>query len=253
MALPQGTKYVYEGTSQLFLRRMSSITNHMEDLFTQIRKHGLEAATRGIKRVRIVEEKEAGSALASYDPSSDTVNVFPMNWTTGSRFDIPFYAGFGLRHWIKNLASQQRVWWLSKAVMIDPLSYKAVSVHFGGQHPYPSIMNRVTTTSDKFTAWALIQLLTDGGVDWNDLKTTDLLTCPYTADYVKRRKAFSIKPLVQRHGGGSLNVTAYEGAFASFVANGGRVGLIDQVAGAAMTTLFINCSRTNLSDHGTLR
>lgn len=253
MALPQGIKFTYEGSSQLFLRRMASITNHLEDLFTQIRKVGLEASTRNVKGVRIVEFQEAGADLASYNPQTDTVNIYPMSWTTGARFDVPFYAGFGLRHWIKNLAPQQRVWWLQKAVMLDPLSCKAVAVHFDGRTEYQRILPRITVTSDKFTAWALVQLLTDGGIDFKDLRTIDLATLPQTAEYFNGRKAFNIKPLIQRHSGGMLSMSSYEGAFASFVANNGRVGLVDQAAGQAMTALFIACSRTNLSDHGTLR
>jgi len=232
---------------------MSSITNYLEDLFTMIKKIGLEAATRKVKAVRIVEQQEAGADLAAYNPQTDTISIYPMSWNTGSRIDIPFYSGFGLRHWIKNLTPQQRVWWLQKAVLLDPQSCKAVSVQFNGQSDYKSIMNRVTTTSDKFTSWALVQLLTDGGIDYQDLKTIDLQTCPATAEYIRGRKAFNIKPLIQRHGGGLISMSSYEGAFASYVANGGRIGLIDKVSGAALTELFRACSRTNLSDHGTLR
>lgn len=253
MSLPSGVKYVYEGNSRVFLLRMRNFTNCLEDLFTQVRRVGLEAATRNLKRIRICEALEAGMNLATYDPPSDTVNIYPMAWQSGSRFDVAFHAGLGLRHWVRNISQENRLLWLEKAIRIDPRSYSQVSGWFSGQLDYNSILGKFTTEDSRVTAWVLIQLLRDGGVSHLDLRTNDLAHIGCTASFISGKKPYSLKPLIMRFGGGMLNVSSYEGAFASFVCHGGKIGMADQDVSAALTLLFKSVSATSLSSYGTIR
>ncbi len=253
MSLPTGIEFTYQGTSQLFLYRMGNITNALPDMFSQIRKCGLEASTRGVKKIRICEKMEAGLNLASYDPAADQVNIYPMAWQSGARVDISFYAGFGLRHWLRNVQPVNRVLWLKKAVFCDPRSYKNVSSWFTGQHDYSTILQGAKTADTRLITWAIIQLLRDGGVDHRDLASMNISSSPMVADFIAGRKPYSLKPLITRFGGGQFNVSSYEGAFSSYVAHGGKIALTDPSASAALTDLFRRVSATSLGGHGTVR
>ena len=87
----------------------------------------------------------------------------------------------------------------------------------------------------------------------SEIASMKLSDSPMARDFISGRKPYSLKPLIDRFGGGQFNVSSYEGAFSSFVAHGGKIALTDPSATIAITSLFRRISNTNLGSHGTVR
>ena len=236
--IPSNVEFTYRGTSSVFLRRMSSVTNALDDMFGQMSKVGLDQSFAGVRKVRIVEKMEAGLDLAAYDPSQDQISIFPMAWQQGSRIDMAFYSGFGLRHWLRNIGQVDRVAWLKKEAFANRAYTGKISEWFDGKTPFDQIMGRVTDPSCRLMILAIIQMLTGGGIEYKDFAAMRLADCPATKDFISGAKPYCIQPLIQRYGGGTINISSYEGAFASFCSHNGRIALSDDGASIAITALF---------------
>lgn len=242
MALPITPTYV--GESQTFMQRMTVMAAALPVMFQRLHALGLEKAYAGLKGIRFVEKAERGSGtLAYYDPSADTITIYPMLFRSGNRVDVSFYLGLGLRHWERNVSSSQKHVWREKLIqpnvaVVDRLQDYLRS---GGATAYKMVLDRFSTPVERLQVIHVINTLIDNSIKPQDTKSVDLKEYPPTKDFCKGLRPFSLTPLLSVYRSNNFSTTdslKYENAFAEFCCENGRVSASETSVEYELTTLL---------------
>jgi len=246
MSLPITPTYI--GQSPNFMRRMTSMAEALPAMFARIDSLGLKKSYVGLKGIRFVENFERGSSTMSrYDRSTDIISIYPMAFRGGSRIDVTFYTGLGLRHWELNIPTNLMMVWKHKLIQPNMATMDRLTKYLrGGISSYKELIDKFQTPIDKLQVIHVVNALIDNSVKPQEAKTLDLFGYPPVEDFCKGLTPYSLVPLLSAYRGGiGTDIEKYENAFAEFCCENGKVRAAETSVEFELSELFRYCSGLN--------
>lgn len=210
-------------------------------LFNRVENLKLNKSFVGLKGIRFVEKPERGSTtLSYYDRFNDTISIYPMSFRSGSRIDLTFYMGLGMRHWELNIPSNLKCLWKQKLIQPNMSTMdRLVGYIKNGISNYKELLDKFYSAVDRLQVLHVINTLVDNRVKPNEAKGVDLFEYPPTEGFCKGLTPFSLIPLLSAYRGGSgLPMEAYEDAFAEYCSENGKVRASEQSVEWELIELF---------------
>lgn len=224
--MPLPVTPTYAGESPNFMRRMASMAEALPSMFHRLDSLDLKKSYVGLKGIRFVEKFERGSTtLAWYDRSSDIITVYPMAFNSGSRLDVQFYTGMGLRHWSLNIPSNLQLVWKNKLVQanLSVMDRLVIELKKGASN-YKDVLNKFTTATDRLQVLHVINTLIDHSKKPQEAQSLDIFSYPPTEDFCSGVRAYSLTPLLSAYRGSmGLDMNKYENAFSEFCCENGNI------------------------------
>jgi hypothetical protein len=238
MSLPVTPTYI--GQSPSFMRRMTSMADGLPSFFRRLDTLGLGRSYVGLKGIRFVEKLERGSSTLSwYDRSSDVITVYPLAYSSSSRFDITFYTGLGLRHWELNVPSNLKMVWKEKLVQPNVSLMSRLEVELKKVYLYRELLSKFTTSIDRLQVIHVINALVDNNIKPQEARCLDIYSYPPIEDFCRGLRPYSLTPLLSAYRGGSgLDMNKYENAFAEFCSENGKIKAAEMSVEYELIELF---------------
>ena len=230
----------YVGETEDFLKRMSMFVRTFPDIFWRLKSLRLDRAYLGLRGLRFVEKMERGSdVLAYYDPGTDVITVYPMNFRLGAgRIDLALYTGFGERYWNQRVQARARYVWSQKYVYSNKPTMKRLwSILSTTNTPYNSIVEMFKLANERLQVIHVLDALIANNISRDRAKLLDIFVYPPTAPFCNGNTPYTLNPMLSVYYG-PMNMREYWVCFSKYCSFNGRIPCTDLSVESSLNNLF---------------